>query len=157
MSDGYQSLGFSDVEEYIALRDYYSEIIKKYMKAKDVADNNRLASLFTIGLGNHEHDDSIAYTRELCADLMALLTNPAISSQLEPHLQPVAGRMLKQLLWIFEEAKELDITLDLNALHHDFPKSFADDLDEKYSRLYEEAGMEMPDIPTGPIALRKAA
>lgn len=157
MSDGYQSLGFADADEYIALRDYYGGVVKKYMEAKDLPGEEHMARVLGLSLGNHEHDDSIAFTRELCQDLMALLTNPAISSRLEPHLQPVAGRMLKQLVWLFEEAKDLDVAFDLAALNHDFPKSFADDLAYKYQKLYNEAGMKMPDIPSGPVSLRKAA
>jgi len=157
MSDGYQSLGFADADEFCAQRDYYSGIIKDYMQAKSLPGKEHIAMVFGISLGGHEHDDSIAYTRELCTDLMALLSNPAISSQLEPHLQPVAGRMLKQLFWLFQTVKEMDVAFDLIALEHDFPKSFTDDLDDKYRLLYKNAGMRLPDLPSIPVQLRKAS
>lgn len=154
MSDGYIGLGYSSADEYFTLREYYQNIIGEYV-AEHSTHRGFIGELMGICLG-HDHHDTARLMRELCIDIMALLTDPEISAKIESHLQPRAGRLLKTMAEVFEEARRQDIPLDLIAVDHDCPKSFFDKLDEKYRRLYKEAGMCIPDIPTE-TQLRKAA
>lgn len=150
MSDSYISLGYASADEYFTLRGYYQNIIGEYMDQK-CARRGFVGELLGIHLG-HDHHLCARMMRELCIDVMALLTKPEISEKIESHLQPHMGRLLKTMAQIFDDALEQEIPLDLIAVDHDCPRSFFNDLDEKYRRLYKEAGLVLPDILTGKLS-----
>lgn len=155
MSDGYTSLGYASTDEYYALRGYYQKVIGEYF-AEHCTHRGFVGELMGICLG-YDHHDTARLMRELCIDIMALLTDPKISSKLDSHLRSRAGKLLKTMAEVFDEAHQQDIALDLISVDHDCPKSFFDALNEKYSILYKEAGMQLPDLPAVPVRMRKAS
>lgn len=155
MSDGYESMGYASADEYFTLRGYYQELIGEYVREQST-HRGFIGELLGICLG-HDHHEKARLAKDLCIDILSLLADPEISSRLESHLRPKAGKLLKMMAEVFDEAQTQEFALDLISVDHDCPKSFFTALDEKYSRLYEEAGMCLPDIPAIPVQLRKAS
>lgn len=146
-----KSLGFDNIDDFREIKAYYEGVIKTYMTAKELSGADHIGWLLSVALGGYKHDYTFRATRDLIVDLMMILSDPDVSGRLEAHLQRNAGGLLKGLLFLFDSFNEDEIgsALDLLALTNDFTKDFTISLDDKYSELYKEAGLKMPDIPTG--------